>query len=206
MYMPSHFDETRIDVLHALVADHPLGTLVLNTPDGLCADHVPFEIGAATQDAPFGVLRAHVARANPVWQRAGLPVLAVFQGPSGYVSPGFYEEKAASGKVVPTWDYAVVHAHGTLQAIDDPVWLLALLERLTAHHEKASARPWAVRDAPAEYIERLLRAIVGIEIPITRLHGKWKMSQNRPVQDQRNIAAGLPGSAMAALIAARLPG
>jgi transcriptional regulator len=203
MYVASNFDEARLDVLHALISDHPLGTLVTTAPGGLCADHIPFEIGAPTPEAPFGVLRAHVARANPLWQLAGMPVLAVFQGPSGYVSPAFYEEKAISGKVVPTWDYAVVHAHGTLRAIEDPAWLLALLERLTTTHEATRARPWAVRDAPPEYVDKLLRAIVGIEIPIARVQGKWKLSQNRSLQDQHNIATGLAGSAMAALIAQR---
>ena len=156
MYAPSHFEETRLDALHALVEAHPLGTLVTHTAEGLCADHIPFEIGAPTFDAPFGTLRAHVARANPLWRQAGSEVLVVFQGPSAYVSPSLYAEKPVSGKVVPTYNYAVVHAHGVLRAIEDPDWILALLGRLTARHESPRAAPWSVADAPAEYIATML--------------------------------------------------
>ena len=153
MYAPSHFEETRLDTLHALVEAHPLGTLVTHGAAGLDADHIPFEIAAPTAAAPFGTLRAHVARANPLWRQAGAEVLVVFQGPSAYVSPSLYAEKPASGKVVPTYNYAVVHAHGVLRAIEDPAWILALLERLTARHESPRAAPWAVRDAPPDYID-----------------------------------------------------
>ncbi|MES2151812.1 MAG: FMN-binding negative transcriptional regulator [Pseudomonadota bacterium] len=203
MYAPSHFDETRSEVLHALIGSHPLATLVCGGAGGLDADHLPFEVAPPTPQAPFGVLRAHVARANPLWRRSGEAVLAVFQGPAAYISPAFYEEKAASGKVVPTWNYAVAHAHGTLRAVDDPAWLFALLERLTAQQEGGRDLPWSVHDAPRAYIEQLLGAIVGIEIVIGRLQGKWKLSQNRPLQDQRNIAAG-QGGAMGAMLGARL--
>ena len=189
MYAPSHFEETRLETLHALIAAHPLGTVVTHGDAGLAADHIPFEIGAPTAEAPYGTLRAHVARANPLWRQAGAEVLAVFQGPSAYVSPSLYAEKPVSGKVVPTYNYAVVHAHGVLRAIDDPAWILALLERLTAHHEAPRAAPWAVRDAPPAYIETMLKAIVGIEIPLGRLQGKWKLSQNRPPADQAAVAA-----------------
>ena len=195
MYAPSHFEEIRLDTLHALIAAHPLGTLVTHSAAGLSADHIPFEIGAPTSEAPYGTLRAHVARANPLWRQAGAEVLAVFQGPSAYVSPSLYEEKPVSGKVVPTYNYAVVHAHGVLRAIEDPAWILALLERLTAHHEAARAAPWAVRDAPPAYIETMLKAIVGIEIPLDRLEGKWKLSQNRPPADQAAVAADCTGLA-----------
>jgi transcriptional regulator len=188
MYSPSHFAETRTDTLHALIEAHPLGTLVMHTADGLVADHVPFEIGAPSAAAPYGTLRAHVARANPLWRQAGAGALVVFQGPSAYVSPSLYQEKPASGKVVPTWNYAVVQAHGVLRAIEDPAWLLALLERLTARHEAPRAAPWAVADAPPEYIDSLLKAIVGIEIPLDRLDGKWKLSQNRPPADRAAVA------------------
>lgn len=192
MYTPGHFDETRLDVLHALIARHPLGTLVTQGAAGLSADHIPFEIAAATAEAPFGVLRAHVARANPLWRAEG-DALAVFQGASGYISPSLYEDKPLTGKVVPTWNYAVVHAHGPLRAIEDPAWILALLERLTVQHETARAAPWSVKDAPPEFIDKLLGAIVGIEIPVRRLEGKWKMSQNRSASDRRTIfdATGL---------------
>lgn len=204
MYTPHHFSETRLPVLQALMAAHPLGTLVTHGEAGLGADHLPFEYGAPSATAPFGTLRAHVARANPLWHLApsarlaedqGPEVMVVFQGPHGYISPSLYEEKAASGKVVPTWNYAVVHGHGRLRAVDDPLWLLALLERLTARHEAGRARPWAVADAPPAYIEALLRAIVGIEIVLTRLEGKWKLSQNRPAADQVAVAAATPALA-----------
>jgi transcriptional regulator len=195
MYTPSHFEETRLDTLHALIESHPLGTLVTHGAGGLTADHIPFEIGAPTAEAPYGTLRAHVARANPLWRQAGAEVMAVFQGPSAYVSPSLYAEKPVSGKVVPTYNYAVVHAHGVLRAIEDPAWILALLERLTAHHESSRAAPWAVRDAPPAYIETMLKAIVGIEIPLGRLEGKWKLSQNRPPADQAAVAADCAGLA-----------
>jgi transcriptional regulator len=202
MYSPSHFEETRLATLHALIAAHPLGTVVRHGAAGLEADHIPFEIGAPTTDAPHGTLRAHVARANPLWRQAGAAALVVFQGPSAYVSPSLYEEKPASGKVVPTWNYAVVHAHGVLRAIEDPAWILALLGRLTASHEAARAAPWAVGDAPAQYIDTLVKAIVGIEIPLGRLEGKWKMSQNRSSADQAAVAADCP--ALAPLMGQRL--
>jgi transcriptional regulator len=186
MYTSTHFDETRADVLHDLIARHPLATVIVNGAQGLVADHIPFELAAPTADAPFGVLRAHVARANPLWRHVGEAML-VFQGPAAYVSPSLYEEKAISGKVVPTWNYAVVHAHGTLRAVDDPAWLFGLLDRLTDTHEAARAAPWKVEDAPREWLEKIMRAIVGIEIPVQRLQGKWKMGQHRSMNDQRMV-------------------
>ena len=188
MYSPSHFEETRPELLQGLIAQHPLGTVIIQGADGLVADHIPFELGPATPEAPFGVLRAHVARANPLWRHSG-EALVVFQGPSAYVSPSLYEEKPVSGKVVPTWNYATVHAHGQLRAVEDAAWLLALLERLTAKHEAGRAAPWSVQDAPREWVEKIMQAIVGIEIPVQRMQGKWKMSQNRTQQDQRMVAA-----------------
>jgi transcriptional regulator len=207
MYTPSHFDETRLDVLHGLITSHPLGALVRHGPGGLAADHIPFEIAAATPDAPFGTLRAHVARANPLWREAAATdgagdVMAIFQGPSAYISPSWYEEKPQSGKVVPTYNYAVVQAHGPLRAIEDPDWLLALLHRLTQRHEAKMAAPWSVADAPPEYVEKLLRAIVGIEIPLAKIEGKWKLSQNRPQVDQDTAAAALAADPATAALAA----
>ncbi len=187
MYCPSNFEERRPELLQSLIAQHPLGTVITHSAAGLNADHIPFELCAATEDAPFGVLRAHVARANPLWRHEG-DALVVFQGPSAYVSPSLYEDKPLTGKVVPTWNYMAVHAHGTLKAIEDPVWILALLERLTTQHESTRSTPWAVRDAPAEFINKLLAAIVGIEIPVQRMQGKWKVSQNRSERDQRAVA------------------
>ena len=194
MYLPAAFAETRVDVMHRLIASYPLGALVMHGPNGLDADHIPFEISAPGADAPFGVLRAHVARANPLWRRGGEPVLALFEGPQAYVSPALYEQKHIDGKVVPTWNYALVHAHGRLRAIEDPAWLYALLQRLTQRHEAPRAEPWSIADAPREYIDALLKAVVGIEIVIERLEGKWKASQNRTAGDQARVRAGLAGA------------
>ena len=188
MYAPAHFDETRPEKLHDLIAQHPLGTVITHGAAGLDAAHIPFELAAPTADAPFGILRAHVARANPLWRHEG-DTLVVFQGASAYVSPELYEEKKVSGKVVPTWNYMAVHAHGPLRAIEDPAWILAVLERLTATHEAPRAAPWAVADAPPEFIDKLLKAIVGIEIPVQRMQGTWKLSQNRSERDRQVIAA-----------------
>ena len=187
MYAPSYFDETRPEKLQGLIAQHPLGTIVTHGADGLSAAHIPFELYAPDADAPFGVLRAHVARANPLWRTAG-EVLVVFQGPSAYVSPSLYEEKPRTEKVVPTWNYMAVHAHGTLRAIEDPVWILAMLERLTDKHESGRAAPWSVHDAPRDFLDKLLKAIVGIEIPVQRMQGTWKLSQNRSERDRGVIA------------------
>ena len=193
MYAINQFDEARLPVLHGLIEQHPLGALVTSGA-GLQADHLPFDI--ATDDhAPFGVLRAHVSRANPLWRRSGEDVLALFQGPSAYISPALYEEKAVSGKMVPTWNYAVVHAHGVMRAIDDPTWIFAHLERMSARHEGARAVPWSIHDAPRTFIDQLVGTLVGIEIVITRLQGKWKMSQNRSVADQATVKAQVPAIA-----------
>lgn len=190
MYGPSVFDEIRPALLHGLIDEHPLGAVVTHGAAGLDANHIPFEIAPATPDAPFGILRAHVARANPLWRHDG-ETLVVFQGPSAYITPALYEDKKISGKVVPTYNYAVVHAHGPLRAIEDPAWILALLARLTARHEAAQAMPWTMDDAPPDFIERLVKMIVGIEIPVMRMHGKWKVSQNRSQNDHRTVMAAM---------------
>ena len=191
MYSPSQFEETRIEVLHGLIHDHPLATLITYGPGGLEANHIPFEIHA--DPAPFGTLRAHVARANTVWRDfcADTGALVVFQGPSAYITPSWYAAKRETGKVVPTYNYAVVHASGPMRAIEDRDWLRALVERLTNRFEAARAQPWRVADAPADFVENLLGAIVGLEIPVARLVGKWKMSQNRPATDIDGIVRGL---------------
>jgi transcriptional regulator len=178
MYIPASTAETRPAVLHALMAAHPLGTLVSHGAQGLDADHIPFEIApgdAAAGDASLGVLRAHVARANPLWRNDGKPVMVVFRGESGYVAPPARGRAPGDKRVVPTWDYSVVHAHGRLRTVDDPEWIMALLRRQSALHESTQARPWSPDDAPADYIARLLKAIVGIEIVIERLDGKTKV-------------------------------
>lgn len=187
MYTPAHFAEHRLDVLHALITAHPLGTLVRMGADGMEADHLPFELAAPSDAHPFGLLRAHVARANPLWRCDGAPVLLLFQGGSGYVSPTLYDKAALGGRVVPTWNYAVVHVHGRLSTLDDPAWTLALMQRLTARHEGPGG--WAVDDAPREYIDRMVAATVGIEIAIERIEGKWKASQNRSAGERERIVA-----------------
>jgi len=191
MYTPSHFDESRPEVLHALMREHPFGLLVTQSPAGLQANGIPFLFDA--HRGPLGTLRAHVARANPVWRESdmGLESLVVFQGPQAYISPGWYATKPETGKVVPTWNYVMVQARGRLQVHDDPQWLRALVTELTERHEAGSDRPWQVSDAPADFIDATLRAIVGIEIELTALDGKWKVSQNRPAADREGVIAGL---------------
>lgn len=211
MYVPSHFEESRAHVLHHLVREHPLAVLVAHTPDGLDANHVPLELDP--EPAPHGTLRGHVARANPLWQlavAAPLEALAIFRGPDRYITPAWYATKRETGKVVPTWNYAVVHAHGTLRAIDDPAWLRGLVERLTACHEAGRPDPWQVTDAPDDYIAARIRGIVGIELSITRLVGKWKVSQNKSEADRAGVASGLgaqgdPEAAAMAELVGRAP-
>jgi len=198
MYLPALFREDRTPVLHELIRAHPFATLVTLGADGLVADHLPMVIDAAA--GPLGTLRGHVARANPVWNahRRDIDAMAVFQGPQCYITPSYYATKAATGKVVPTWNYATVHAHGPLRVIEDAAWLRGLVEQLTDRHEAARAQatgaaPWKVSDAPEPFIDSMLAAIVGIELPISRLEGKWKVSQNRPAEDRAGVVAGLGG-------------
>lgn len=191
MYIPSQFDEKRVDILHGLMCEHPLGTLVTLGASGLNANHIPFEIDAGVGE--HGVLRAHIARANPLWKDSSPDVeaLVVFQGAQAYISPSWYPTKEADGRAVPTYNYMVVHAYGPLKIIDDVTWIRAQLERLSARHETGRPHPWKIDDAPADYIERQLRAIVGIEIPISRLAGKWKVSQNQPEVNRAGVVQGL---------------
>src|SRR5262249_4721849 len=195
------------------IRTYPLGTLVTLTAGGLEANHIPFEV--TSDPAPFGTLRGHVARSNPVWRELsdGADALVIFHGPDSYVSPSWYPTKAESGKVVPTWNYVVVHAHGRPRFHHDPAWLRAFVEQLTDRHEGArSGEPWKVTDAPADYVDKQVGAIVGVEIPIARLVGKWKVSQNRPPQDRAGVVDGLlqdaprGGPAMADLVRRRLTG
>ena len=191
MYMPAHFEETRAEVMHRLIHEHPLAVLVTLGSTGLNANHIPLEIDS--EPAPFGTLRGHVARANPVWRDFSRDVeaLTVFQGPQAYISPAWYRTKKETGKVVPTFNYIVVHAYGSLRIIEDEAWLRGLVERLTTRHESGRPEPWKVSDAPEDFIKTQLRAIVGIEMPVTRLVGKWKVSQNRPAVDREGVVQGL---------------
>lgn len=173
-----------------MLREWPLATIVRLGANGLDADPVPLLYDA--DDGPHGTLRGHVARGNPLWREAdGRDVLALFHGPQAYVSPGWYASKAEHGKVVPTWNYVIVQAHGRLRAIDDAAWLRTLVGRLTDTHETTRSAPWAVSDAPVDYLDSMLRAIVGIEIAVTQLEGKWKSSQNRTETDRAGVARGL---------------
>jgi transcriptional regulator len=214
MYLPSHFEESHIEVLHQLMRDHPLGTLVTLSGGGLEANHIPFEIDP--EPAPLGTLRAHVARSNPVWRDFSRDVdaMVVFQGAQAYISPNWYQTKQENGQVVPTYNYVTVHAYGAMKIVDDAAWLRALVGRLTDRHEAmqaTSATPWKVADAPEEYIAKMLSAIVGIEIPIKKILGKWKVSQNRPAADRVGVVTGLvqqggeDAVAMAAAVEGALP-
>jgi transcriptional regulator len=190
MYLPAHFEESRPEVLHQALRDHPLGLLVTHGASGLAANPLPFLLDVEADGSQ--VLRGHVARANPLWREAdGTASLVVFQGPQAYVSPAWYPTKAETGKVVPTWNYVMVQARGVLHAVDDTAWLQTFVSRITTRHETPRATPWAVTDAPADYIATMLRAIIGIEIRVESLAGKWKVSQNRSAADREGVAQGL---------------
>jgi transcriptional regulator len=191
MYVPPHFEETRLEVLHELMRARPLATVVTLSADGINANHVPLHLCA--DQGPFGALRGHVARSNPMWSDRvqDVEALAIFHGPDGYVSPSWYPTKREHGKVVPTWNYAVVHAYGALRVIDDAVWLRAQLEALVSRHEAQSAAPWSISDAPPEFIGRMIESIVGFEIAISRVKGKWKVSQNQPAANRAGVVDGL---------------
>jgi transcriptional regulator len=191
MYVPKQFEEPRVDVLHELIRARPLATLVTLSSNGLNANHIPMHL--SDQPPPYGTLRGHVARSNPVWGDVSedVEVLAVFHGPDAYITPSWYATKAETGRVVPTWNYAVAHAYGTLRIVDDASWLRAHLEAALAHHEAPFAAPWRISDAPSEYIEKQLGAIIGLEIAVTRMTGKWKVSQNQPPQNQAGVVEGL---------------
>jgi transcriptional regulator len=191
MYLPPHFAQTNLAALQALMRTYGFATVVTMTADGLAANHVPLEYDP--EPAPHGTLRGHVARANPMWREtvADVEALAIFQGPQAYVSPSWYASKTEHGRVVPTYNYLVVHAYGPLQVVDDPAWLHGLVGRLTSRYEAERLDPWHVSDAPGEFISGQLRAIVGIEIPVTRLVGKWKVSQNRTPADRAGVVDAL---------------
>lgn len=198
MYIRKEHELTDPQALVALMASHPLGAWVCQGADGpLIANHIPFVLDRSR--GPLGTLVGHVSRANGVWRELapGRPSVVMFQGPQSYVTPAWYPGKAEHGEVVPTWNYAVVHAHGIARPVDDREWLLGMLDRLTQAQEAGQPEPWRVADAPAPFIDKLMRAIVGIEIPIDRLEGKLKASQDEAPQDRLGTARGLlqmPGS------------
>ena len=208
MYVPTQFEERRLPVLHAAMAAAGLATLVTMGGDGLEATPLPLVL--EPDEGPLGTLYGHLARANPQWRRVdpAVPALVLLQGPDAYVTPSWYPSKREAGKAVPTWNYVAVHAYGPLETFDDPARLQALVTKLTDRHEAGRPEPWAVSDAPADYLAAMLRGIVGIRVPITRLDGKWKASQNRSPEDRAGVVDGLrreggPGdAAMAAVMEA----
>ncbi|GLS40855.1 transcriptional regulator [Mesorhizobium tianshanense] len=203
MYQPPHFQETRQDVLHGLIRAHPLGLLISNGAEGPVANAIPFLLDAPSlldaKAPPNGRLRAHLARANPQWRlladSPASPVLVVFQGTDAYVTPSWYETKRETGKVVPTWNYAIVQVRGAVRVIENQDWLAQQISDLTVSQEGAREAPWAVTDAPATFIQSQIKGIVGLEIEITDMQGKWKVSQNRPIADRSGVAEGLESEA-----------
>ncbi len=193
MYVPSHFKEDRVPELHAMMRAISIGTLITGGADGMEASHVPMLVDP--EPGPYGTLRGHIARGNGQWKRAaaGAEALVAFLGPDAYVTPAWFAAKRETGKVVPTWNYIAVHAYGPLHFFADREPLLDIVTRLTAAHEGKRAEPWSVTDAPADYIDGMLKAIVGFELPIARLEGKWKLSQNKSAADIAGVRDGLAG-------------
>lgn len=191
MYVPAHFREDRVSVLHEAMLATRLATLVTAGSEGIEASHIPIILDP--EPTPLGTIRGHIARANGQWKRAdpSVPALIIFLGPDAYVSPSWYATKQTDGKVVPTWNYLTVHGYGTVDFFQDADRLLDLVTKLTDRHETRRAEPWAVSDAPPDYIQAHLKGIIGFELPIARLEGKWKMSQNRSAEDRAGVIGGL---------------
>ncbi len=195
MYTPASFRECRPERLHDLIVNHPLGLLVTHGVNGLEVSPVPFLLYA--DEGNHGVLRAHMAKANPHWKLLvdQAECLIVFQGPEGYVTPSWYPSKTATHRVVPTWNYATVQVWGNPRVTEEAAWLRRQLDDLTSCHERPRPQPWSVGDAPAEYITNQMKAIIGIEIPISRIEGKWKMSQNKDQADREGVINGMRADA-----------
>jgi len=192
MYIPRHFQQKNREALYDLIRKHPLATLVVNTSSGLCANHIPLRL--VRNSSTDIVLHGHIAKANPLWKDSSREALAIFQGTDAYISPNWYPTKQEHGKVVPTWNYVAVHAAGQIQFIDERHWKANFLERLTEEHESNQEKPWAVSDAPEEFTEKMLSAIVGFEIAVRELSGKWKISQNQIEKNQTGAINGLSAS------------
>jgi transcriptional regulator len=209
MYNPAHFREQRVEVLHQLIRQNRLATLVTMGPEGLVANHIPMVLHTAAE--PFGTLVGHVARTNTVWRdaRPDVAALAIFQGPDAYISPSWYPSHQETGRVVPTWNYAVVHAYGALRTIEDPAWLENHVRELTSLEEASMPQPWSPEQAPPDFLSAMINGIVGLEIAVARLEGKWKVNQNRLPQDRAGAIQGLralggrDSGSMADLIAER---
>ena len=191
MYVPPAFNEDRLPVLHDTIRRARLATLVTLGGDGLEASHLPVVLDP--DQGPHGTLLGHFSRANPQWRRftPDVPALAVFTGPDAYVTPSWYETKKQTGKSVPTWNYVAVHAYGSLELIEEPDALRDLLTQLTNLHEAGRPEPWAVSDAPEDFLQGLFKGIIGFRLPIARIEGKWKLSQNRPPEDRAGVVNGL---------------
>jgi len=218
MYLPEHFRQNDLAAIRDLITDHPLAALITQADGEFEANHYPLIYVPPSDASPQGRLVGHLSKANSQWKsyQPGTPALAIFRGPEHYISPTWYLSKQEHGRVVPTWNYAAVHIHGTLTIHHDAAWLLDLVTQLTDHHEakqsrSSSGQPWQVTDAPPEFVEGQLKAIVGLELQITKIETKWKMSQNRSLDDQRSTIAALEASAtpsaksVAAIIRRRLP-
>jgi transcriptional regulator len=204
VYVPEHFRETRVDVLQAFVEQHPLATLVAMTAQGLTANHIPLR--AQLSPAGAGVLRGHVARANSLWRelQPNAQVLAIFTGADSYVSPSWYPSKREHGRVVPTWNYATVHINGSISFIDDATWLRQFVTSLTDVHERGRKPRWQVSDAPADYVDAMLRAIVGFEIKVSGIVAKFKGGQNRSAADRAGVNAALRAAGRSAVDVAEI--
>jgi transcriptional regulator len=190
MYTPDNFRVDDLPQIHALMRAKPFATLISGGSAGVQASHLPTVLKA---EGPLGVIECHLARANLHWKELaeGNEALMIFQGPEGYVTPNWYPSKSEHGKVVPTWNYAIVHAHGRPEVMQDKRWLHAHVAALTAQQEATESKPWSLSDAPDSFIEMMLRGIVGFRFAITRLEGKWKMSQNRELKDREGVVEGL---------------
>jgi len=197
VYIPEKFAEPRVPVMHELIRAYPLATVVTYSPGGLNANHLPLHL--SDSPGPYGTLQGHIVRTNPLFKDIGegIETLTIFHGPASYITPSWYATKKETGRVVPTWNYAVVHAYGVLRVVANASWLRAQLDALTGHNEAFFAEPWAVSDAPAEYIDKAMSAIVGVEMVITKLLGKWKVSQNQPAENRAGVVAGLQASGLA---------